>query len=65
MFNLDCWLSDEEKDQRRISKEIDRQLKQAKKQFEVKLLLLGKFFFFFKWGRDSYILGFCYMIIFN
>jgi hypothetical protein len=45
MFNLDCWLSDEEKDQRRISKEIDRQLKQAKKQFEVKLLLLGKFFF--------------------
>lgn len=44
---MECCLSEEAKEQKRINQEIERQLRKDKRDArrELKLLLLGKFFF--------------------
>lgn len=44
---MECCLSEEAKEQKRINQEIERQLRRDKRDArrELKLLLLGKFFF--------------------
>lgn len=46
---MECCLSEEAKEQKRINQEIERQLRRDKRDArrELKLLLLGEFFFIF------------------
>lgn len=45
--NMECCLSEEAKEQKRINQEIERQLRRDKRDArrELKLLLLGEFYF--------------------
>ena len=50
-----CFLSEEQKAQSRINKEIEKQLKKDRKEQgrEIKLLLLGEFIDVFAWRISS------------